>query len=312
MIPISENRNPVLKNYADAIGIDDLGKTVLLFKMMKLNGKFHLKKVHEIPFPNEINDIVIDKNDVIHVSCYDHVCKIKFSKNNFIKVLNDHGKRNVDTRGFLELPNKEILAATNSGIFKLKHIDGNNHYETENIFPSLNSFKSLVKTSDSIAWCVGNTKGLFKINFLNNKIEEIHIFHSHWKLANLHYNDILKYSDSTLLLASLFDLQEFNIKQKKFREVPIPPLENDRKILIRDLYKTEDKLYIGTDVDGLVVKDLTSNTFLHLSNDLKNGGLTLPSNKINSIFIDGQKKSTQFLFSIYLSRVPPNLDLYPI
>ena len=277
----------------DAIGVDDSGKTVLLFKMIGLNGKFHLKKVHEIPFPNEISDITIDKNGVIHVSCYDHVCKIKFSKNNFIKALNDHGKRNVDTRGFLELPNKEILAATNSGIFKLKHIDGDSHtessYEVENIFPSLNFLKSFVKTNDSTVWCLGNSKGLWEINSLQNKIDEIYIFHSHPKLANLHYNDIVRYSDSTLLLASSFDLQEFNIKQKKFREVPIPVLGYNREIFVSDIYKTEDKLYIGTDVHGLIIKDLSSNTFLHLNNDLNDVGLTLPSNKINSIFVDGGK-----------------------
>lgn len=293
MIPICKDRNPILKNYADVIGIDDFGKKVLLFKMIEVNGNFHLKKVLEIPFPNEIGDLVIDNNDVIHLSGYDQIYKIKFSKNNFSKILNDFEDRNMDIRGFSELSENEILVATNSGIFKLNQREGNNgfenSYETDKMFPSLNFLKSFVKTNDSTVWCLGDSKGLWEINFFKNKIEEIHIFHSHWKLANLYYNDILKYSDTTLLLAGLFGLQEFDMEQKEFREVPIPNIENNREILVLDIHKTEDKLYIATDTQGLVIKDLNFNTFLHLNSDLNNAGLTLPSNKINAICVDGQK-----------------------
>lgn len=293
MIPISKDRNPNLKKYADLLTIDAFGKKILLFKMIEENDEFLLKKVEEISFSDEISDIVIDTNDVVHISGYDHINKIKFNKNSFTKILNNSGNQKVNVRGFSELNKREILVATNSGIIKLNplpHDEGfESSYETENIFPSLNFFKSIVKTNDSTMWGAGDSKGLWEIDFLKNKIEEIHIFQSHWKLANLQYNDILKYSDSTLLLAGLFGLQEFNFQRNEFQEVAIPVLENDREVLIKDIYKTEEKLYIGTAVQGLVIKDLTLNTFLHLNTDSDKTGLTLPSNRINAIFVDTEK-----------------------
>ncbi|MEM8507007.1 MAG: histidine kinase [Bacteroidota bacterium] len=289
VIPISKSRNPDLKKYADLLTVDAFGKKILLFKMIEENDEFLLKKVEEITFPNDIGDIVVDRNGVIHVSGYDQIYKIKFNKNNFNKILNDFGNQKVDVQGFTELSKGEILVATNRGTFKLNCGDGSNGFEVDNIFPSLSVFNSLVKTNDSTVWGVGGSKGLWEINFLKNKTEEIHIFHSHWKLANLQYNDILKYSDSTLLLAGLFGLQEFNFQRNEFREVPIPVLENDREVLVNDIYTTEEKLYIGTAVQGLVIKDLTFNTFLHLNTDSDKAGLTLPSNKINTIFVDTEK-----------------------
>ncbi|WP_282159944.1 sensor histidine kinase [Ulvibacterium marinum] len=290
MIPITENGNPILKDYADLIGIDGLGKNVSLYKMMETNGNFQLRKTYEIPFPFWVEDLVIDKNDVIHVSNYDRISKIKFSASNFDKVLNHYEKQDMNTYGFLELPNEEILAATNSGIFKLSPNDGADYgespYETENIFPSLNFLKAFAKTSDSRMWCLGRSKGLWEIDFLKNTIEEIHIFNSHWRLANLHYNDILKHSDSTLLLASSFGLQEFNYKQKKFRELPILPVENNRELFIQDLHRTKDKLYIGTNANGLFIQDLNSGGFLHLGTKTTHNGWTLPTNKIHAIFLD--------------------------
>ncbi len=293
MIPIAENTNPTLKNYADLIGIDDFGKKLSLYKIVDINGSFHLKKTYEIPFPNSIDDILIDQNDIIYVTSHDRIHKIKFSKNNFNRILYKNGERNVDSRGFLELPNEEILAATDEGVFKLSPTESNNYgespYKTTRIFPKLNLVRSFLKASDSTAWCIGEHKALWKINFLKNTIVDTNIFDSHRRLANLHYFDILKHSDSTLLLASNYDLQEFNFKQKKFRVLSIPPLENAEDPITRDLHKTKDKLYIGTDINGLIVQDLDSNTFLHLTKDSINNGLTLPTNTIYTTFLDQQE-----------------------
>ncbi|WP_282159946.1 histidine kinase [Ulvibacterium marinum] len=293
MIPITEDANPILKNHADLIAINGPGKTLMLFKMVEINGSLHLKKTYEIPFPFLIEDLIIGKNEIIYVSSYDRIHKIKFSKRNFDRVLDNYEKLDMNARAFLELPDEKILAATNSGVFKLTPIDssgyGKSHYKTENILPTLTTPFSFLKASDSTAWCLGESKGLLKINFHTNKLTEIYIFDAHWKLANLHYYDILKYSDSTLLLASLFGLQEFNFKQKRFRELPILPVENNRELFIRDLYRTSDKLYIGTDASGLFIQDLGSHTFLHLTNDSINKGLTLPTNKIYTVLTDQQE-----------------------
>ena len=193
----------------------------------------------------------------------------------------------------MELPNEKILAATTEGIFKLSPSSGNGYgeslYKTENVFPSLNFMKSFAKESDSTAWCLGESKGLWKINFLKNKIEEIHVFNSHWRLPSLHYYDIVKSSDSTLLLASHYGLHEFNILQSKFRELLIPSITNNRELFVWDLHKTKDRLLIGTDANGLVIQDLDSDTFLHLNNDPTNGRLTLPTNKVHAVYVDGQE-----------------------
>ncbi len=293
MIPITEDGNPTLKNHADLITIDGPGKTLMLFKMVDTNGSLHLKKTYEIPFPNLIDDVVIDKNDIIYVSSYDRISKIKFGQNNFDRILYANGEQNIDVRGFLELPNKEILAATDEGVFKLipsaSDSYGESLYKTKNVYPKLNLIRSFLKSSDSTAWCIGEHKALWEINFLKNTIVDTNIFHSHRRLANLHYYDILKHSNSTLLLASNYDVQEFNFKQKRFREIPIPPLENAKDPIIRVLLKSENRLYIGTNVNGLVIQDLDSNTFLHLTDDSIQNSLTLPTNKIYTIFLDRQE-----------------------
>ncbi|WP_422082467.1 histidine kinase [Ulvibacterium sp.] len=294
MIPISEDNNPVLKNHADLIGIDGPGKTLLLFKMVETNGSFHLKKTYDISFPFLIEDLIIDKNDIIYVSSYDRIHKIKFSKNSFDRFL-DHSKdEKIDVRGFLELPNEEILVATNEGTFKLIPSAGTNNespFKTAKVFVKgvLGFMKSFVKVSDSTAWCVGESRGLVKINFLENTKEEVHVFHSHRRLASLHYYDILKSSDSTLLLASHYGLHEFNTRQKEFRELPIPIVENNEELFVWDIHKTADRLFIGTDANGLFIQDLDSNTFLNLTKESTNNGLILPSNKVHSIFTDRQE-----------------------
>ncbi|WP_425235415.1 histidine kinase [Ulvibacterium sp.] len=293
MIPITEDSNPVLKNHADLIAIDDPGKTLMLFKLVETKGSLHLKKTYDIPFAFPIEDLIVDKNDIIYVSSYDQISKIKFSQNRFDRILYANGEQNIDARGFLELPNREILATTDQGIFKLSPTNDANYdegpYKTKNIFPTLNLLRSFLKASDSTVWCIGEHKTLWEVNFLRNTIVDTNIFRSHRRLANLHYFDIAKYSDSTLLLASNYDIQEFNVKQKKFREVPIPPLEKAIDPIIRVLLKTKNKLYIGTDVNGLIIQDLHSNTFLHFTDDPANNDLTLPTNKIYSIFLDRQE-----------------------
>ncbi len=293
MIPITEDSNPILKNHADLIAIDGPGKTLMLFKLVETNGSLHLKKTYDIPFAFPIEDLIVDKNDIIYVSSYDQISKIKFSQNRFDRILYANGEQNIDARGFLELPNKEILATTDQGIFKLSPSDDANYdegpYKTKNIFPTLNLLRSFLKASDSTVWCIGEHKTLWEVNFLRNTIVDTNIFRSHRRLANLHYFDIAKYSDSTLLLASNYDIQEFNVNQKKFREVPIPPLEKAIDPIIRVLLKTKNKLYIGTDVNGLIIQDLHSNTFLHFTDDPANNDLTLPTNKIYSIFLDRQE-----------------------
>jgi signal transduction histidine kinase/DNA-binding response OmpR family regulator len=294
MIPITEDDNPILKNHADLIAINGPGKTLMLFKLVEINGSLHLKKTYDIPFPFFIEDLIIDKNDIIYVSNYDRISKIKFNKNRFDRILNANGEQNIDVKGFLELPNKEILAASNKGVFKLSPTSDNNYdegpYKTENVFPTLHLLRSFLKASDSTAWCLGVHKALWEINFLKNTIVDTNIFYSHRSLANLHYFDILKHSDSTFLLASDYGLQEFNFKQKKFRELPIPALENAVDPIIRALLKIKNKLYIGTDMNGLIIQDLDSNAFLHLSKDSTNNRLILPSNKVQAILIDRQKK----------------------
>lgn len=294
MILIKKEDNPILKKHADLVGIEDLGEKLSLFKMVETNGSLHLKKVYEIPFPNVIDDVEIDKNGIIYVSSNDHISKIKFSKNNFDKILDHHENRKVDIRGFLELPNQEILAAATEGVFKLTPSDNSNSeisYEVEKIFRELElGFqKSFVKASDSTAWSIGESNRLVKINFLKNKTEEIHVFNSHWRLASLHYYDILKSSDSTLLLASHYGLHEFNTKQKKFSELPISIVANNRELFVWDIHRTENRLFIATDTKGLFIKNLDSNTFLHLNKDSTNNGLVLPSNKVHLIHVDGQE-----------------------
>ncbi len=294
MIPITEDGNPILKNHVDLIGIDGSGKTLVLFKMVDINGSFQLKKAYEIPFPNLIDDVIIDKNDIIYVSSNDRISKIKFGRSSFDKILDRYGDQKVDVRGFLELPNKEILAATNEGVFKLTPSDdphGKSSFETTKVFVKgvLGYQKSFAKVSDSTAWCLGESRGLVKINFLRNTKEEVHVFQSHGRLPSLHYYDILKSSDSTLLLASHYGIHEFNTGQNKFRELPIPIIENNRELFVWDLHKTKDRLLIGTDANGLFIQDLGSNAFLHLNKDPTKGGLALPSNKVHSIFVDGQE-----------------------
>ncbi|WP_425235416.1 histidine kinase [Ulvibacterium sp.] len=292
MIPITEDSNPILKNYADLISTDGLEKNLILFKLIEINGSLHLKKTYEIPFPNVIDDVVIDKNDIIYVSNYDRISKIKFSKNNFDRILYGNGKSVISTRGLLELPNNEMLAATYSGVFKIAPSENDfiqSPYITENVFPQLSYLRSFVRASDSTAWCLGENRMISEINFRENTIIGQYNFDKDWELGQLRYYDILKPSDSTLFLASNFGLQEFNLKQKKFRELNIPPVENARKLFIRDLHRTGDKLYIGTDANGLFIQDLNSNTFLHLVNDSINKGLTLPTNKIYTILTDQEE-----------------------
>ncbi|WP_133067285.1 histidine kinase [Flagellimonas pacifica] len=289
MIPITEDGNPILKDYADFIGIDGLGKNVSLYKMMETNGNYMLRKTYEIPFPFWVEDLVVDKNDIIYVSNYDHIKKIKFNKNNFERILYGNGKSVISTRGLLELPNNEILVATYSGVFKITPTQSDfihGSYVTENVFPQLSYLRSFVKASDSTAWCLGENRMVSEINFLENTIIGMYNFDKDWELGQLRYYDVLKKSDSTLLLASNFGLQEFNIWQKKFRELPIPLVENTKKLFIRDLHKTGNKLYIGTDANGLFIQDLNSDTFLHLNNDSTDNGLTLPTNKIYTILKD--------------------------
>ncbi len=294
MILIKEEDNPVLKNHADLIGIEDLGKKLSLFKMMEMNGSLHLKKTYEIPFPNLIDDIEIDKNGIIYVSSDDHISKIKFSKNNFSRILNYNEGQRIDVRGFLELPNKEILAATDEGVFKLTPSDdpyNKSPYETAKVFDrmELGYQKSFLKVSDSTAWCLGESNKLVKINYIKNKIEEVHLFNSHWRLPSLHYYDLLQSSDSTLLLSSHYGLHEFNTEQNKFRELPIPIVENNRELFIWDLHRAKNRLFIGTDANGLIIKYIDSDTFLQLNNDSTEGKLALPSNKVNLIFVDRQE-----------------------
>ncbi|TGV04471.1 sensor histidine kinase [Flavivirga rizhaonensis] len=291
MITITKDKNPILKSYADLIGIDDFGKKLCFYKMEEINKSFHLKKTHEIPFSYAIDDVVIDKNDIIYVSSYNRISKIRFRKSGFHKILYNFKKRNVSTRGFLELPNEDILIASYSGIFKLSNNNNNNGDVDvpKNVFPSLNYIRSFLKTSDSTTWCIGENKKLTKINFLEDKILEHHVFDTHWKLGNLQYYDILKHTDSTFLIASNFGLQEFNTKQKKFKELSILPVNNNQEVFVRDLHKTEDKLYISTDRNGLFIKDLKTGTFLTLKKDDGNSTLDFPTNKVYMIFLDQQE-----------------------
>ncbi|WP_411032328.1 histidine kinase [Spongiimicrobium sp. 3-5] len=292
MIPITKDSNPILKDYADLIGIDGLGKKLALYKMVEIEGKFNLKKTYEIPFPFWIEDLIIDENDVIYVSNYDRISKIKFSKNNFDRILYHKDKRVISMRGLLELPDDEMLAASYSGVFKITPSENEysqSPYVTKNVFPTLNYLRSFLKASDSTAWCLGENRLVTEINFLSEKIIGQYHFDKDWELGQLRYYDILQHSDSTLLLASNFGLQEFNLRQKKFRELPFMPVANNEELFIRDLHRTGDKLFIGTDANGLIIQNLDSNTFLHLKNDPNHNGFTLPTNKIYSILTDRQE-----------------------
>ncbi|WP_422081773.1 histidine kinase [Ulvibacterium sp.] len=297
MIPITKDNYPTLKNHADFIGIDNPGKDLLFFKMVKMNRGLHLKVTNRIPFPNLIDDVVINKNGIIYVTSDDRISKIKFSKNYFDRFLDYGENRKIDVRGFLELPTKEILTATNEGVFKLTPSDGTyieTPFEKEIISSDnvsslkLRYMKSFVRTSDSTAWCLGESKWLFKINFVKNTVEEMHVFQSHRRRPSLHYYDILESSDSTLLLASHYGLHEFNTKQKEFRELPIPQVVNNEELFIWNLHSTKERLFIGTDAQGLFIQDLNSDTLIHLNKDSTKSGLSLPSNKIHSIFTDEQ------------------------
>ncbi len=291
MIPVYKSDTPYLKNHADLIAIDQSGKKLQFYKLQKMNGKIHMVKAHEIAFPYQIDDVVVDKYDVVYVCNYDRVSKIKFNNHTFHKILNDHTERKISARGFLELPNKEILAASYSGTFKLSPATndfGEQTYLTEKVFPSLDYLRSFVKISDSTAWCAGENKKISEINFLDDKILGQYQFDDHWRLTHLQYYDVVRYSGSSLLIASNFGLQEFDIEQKAFKELPILPVENNSEVYVRDLLKTRERLYVATDRNGLFIKDLRSNSFKALN---KNAGsdLKIPTDKVYVVFEDQAK-----------------------
>ncbi len=289
MIPIYKSNNPYLKNHADLIAIDHSGKKLGFYKLLKRNGEDHLIKAHEISFPYTIDDVVVDKYDVIYVSSYDRISKIKFNSHTFHKILDDYGDRKVSARGFLELPNREILAASYSGTFKLKpSVDAYDQsvYSIENVFPTLNYLRSFLPTTDSTAWCVGENKKIAEINFLENEIMGQYLFEDHWRLTHMQYYDVVRYSESSLLIASNFGLQEFDTHRKQFKDLPILPVDNNREVYVRDLLRTEDKLYVATDRNGLFIKDLTSDTFVALKKDNTGNGLNIPTNKVYMSFLD--------------------------
>ncbi|MEM9142687.1 MAG: ATP-binding protein, partial [Bacteroidota bacterium] len=65
--------------------------------------------------------------------------------------------------------------------------------------------------------------------------------------------------------------------------------DNNGELFIRDLHRTTDKLYIGTDENGLFIQDLGSKGFLHLNNKTPHNGWTLPTNKIYTALTDQQE-----------------------
>ncbi|WP_422079448.1 histidine kinase [Ulvibacterium sp.] len=289
MIPIYRSTSPYLKNHADLIAIDGSGKKLGFYKLQQRNGEDHLTKAHEISFPYMIDDVVVDNYDVIYVSSYDRISKIKFNSHTFHKILDDYGERKVSARGFLELPNKEILAASYLGTFKLSSYAneyGESAYSAEMVFPTLNYLRSFFQTSDSTAWCVGEHKKISHINFLENEIIEQYLFEGHPTLTHMQYYDVAKYTDSTLLIASNFGLQEFDTHRKRFRNLPILPLANNNEVFVRDLLRTKDKLYVATDRNGLFIKDFTSGTFVTLKKDNTGNGLSIPTNKVYMSFLD--------------------------
>lgn len=289
MIPIYKSSNPYLKNHADLIAIDESGKKLGFYKLQQKNGEDHLTKAHEISFPYMIDDVVVDKYDVIYVSSYDRIRKIKFNSHTFHKILDDYAERKVSARGFSELPNKEILAASYAGTFKIKpsiNNYGEQEYSTEKVFPSLNYLRSFLPTTDSTAWCVGEHKKISNINFLENEIIGQYLFEDHPRLTHMQYYDVARYSDSTLVIASNFGLQEFDTHKKQFRDLPILPIDDNRAVYVRDLLRTEDKLYVATDRNGLFIKDLTSDTFVTLKKNNTGNGLNIPTNRVYMSFLD--------------------------
>ncbi|WP_425237688.1 histidine kinase [Ulvibacterium sp.] len=289
MIPIYKSNTPYLKNHADLIAIDGSGKKLGFYKLQQRNGQDHLTKAHEISFPYMIDDVVVDNFGVIYVSSYDRIRKIKFNSHTFHKILEDYGERKVSARGFLELPNTEILAASYLGTFKLSTSVNDfreSTYSTEMVFPTLNYLRSFLPISDSTAWCVGEHKKISHINFLENEIIGEYLFEGHPRLTHMQYYDVAKYSDSTLLIASNFGLQEFDTYRKQFLELPILPLDNNDEVFVRDLLRTKGKLYVATDRNGLFIQDLTSQTFQTLKRDDAKSTLRIPTNKIYVVFVD--------------------------
>ena len=275
-------------DFSESLAIDIKKKNIFSFKLENENNEYVLKEKKKIPFEYFIEHIAIDDNGIVYISSLDKIYKIKSSSVGFKKRLNDFGLKkdhvNVSTRSIEELDDGSLIVASYSGVFKINpKSDSVTH-----IFPKLTSIRNTLKTKEEIIWAVEESSYLLKLDIKNKIIKRYSNKHS--EKQHLDYFDLIKLTDSTLLLASKFGLDEFNINKKTFEKFSFEDDFDSKEYSIRDLLLIKEKLFIATENAGVFVKDLTTGNISRFhtnSNDLKT---KIASNKIYTLQVEENNK----------------------
>ncbi len=287
MARISRVKNPILKERMDFVFFgfgDDSERKFEFLKLVKDNDEYHLKSIEEISFDYIVESFEIAHNGVVYVSVFDQIYKIRFKNKGFKKALYNQKKQgeklNVSTRGFLEVTDQEFLVATYEGFFKLSLSPSNDSISESIVFSDFNLYRAYAKVNDSIALAVGES-AILKINYKKNRA----IVKSSGKdFGEVIFYDIIKYTDTTCLLASDIGIAICNIENGTLKPYKIFPLGSDTAKFVRDINYHKNTLYFSTQTDGLFIQNTITNEVSNIV--YQEGGKGLPSNYVYTSFID--------------------------
>lgn len=267
-------RNPSNTPIPSYLGsIDAAASNFRLYVMEQEGEKFVMSMLHNIKLPTIIRDVVIDHIGKIYISASNQITKLKFSDQNFEKFLHDvkkrFGEKNISTRGMIELSDESILVASYSGVFKLNHkkttTPSNNHsLKANRVTEKPRHMRSFVMENDSVVWAAGDDCRIYLIN-TNTGVTKKFGFETFENFFFIQYLDAVRFDENTLLLASNYGLMTFNTITKQFKLLDKVGNIVLRDVLINDLYKTDNTIYIATETMGLVIWDSVNNTAINMN-----------------------------------------------
>jgi len=182
-----------------------------------------------------------------------------YNKNGNYLAFVDFKKPTINVRKIFRTSNKNIYFATDRGLYLLDSLNFKanpiNLKKNINEPPSLNG---IVEDSQQKLW-ISSLEGLFNYDPANKKQELYHI-NSIYE-ANV-FRSITNLRNGELALGSESGAYTFNTGTRKF--ATIPGTENK---FILSLDCNHKHLYIGTEADGILIKDLESNSIQRLDNN---------------------------------------------
>jgi len=171
---------------------------------------------------------------------------------NYIGLVN-FNKSTINVRKIFRATNKNIYFATDRGLYILDSLNFKAYpIKLKNYINEPPSLTGIIEDSHHKLW-IGSFDGLYNYN-LTNKQAEFYRISSIYEANKI--RSILYTNKDKIILGTESGAYAFNIKNKSFTT-----LSGTENKLIISLERNKEDLFIGTERDGILIKNLQSNTF---------------------------------------------------